>query len=54
MTKHIIVQDDCKERFAESLDKASEDNKVFATQTHVTNISGRMWYTAVCFVREDK
>ena len=54
MTKHILIQYDDNTRFIEDLNNASKENNVFATQTHVTEVAGRLWYTAVCFVREDK
>ena len=50
-TKHIVIEESNSKAFEEELNKTSSENKVFATQTHVTNHNGIIVFHAVCFIK---
>jgi len=52
-TKHIVIQKDDIGDFQKGLDTVSGTLDVFATQTHVTFVKDKIYYTAVCFYKID-
>jgi len=51
-TKHIIIETDNSCDFEDSLNKASQEYNVFATQTHIKLINNIVVYFAVIFYKE--
>jgi hypothetical protein len=54
MTKNRVIQKESISEFEQALNQINTEyeNKVFATQTHVTVIGGTAKYTAVFFIKD--
>jgi len=50
-TRHIVIEETNRESFQIALNDVSNNNNVFATQTHVTTQTGILLFHAVCFIR---
>ena len=51
-TNHVVIQETDPSEFQGQLNETSEQHNVFATQTHVVNRNGQLYYVAVCFCRD--
>lgn len=46
-----VIESDNVVEFEAGINYINENNNVFATQTHTSNVNGKLIYSAVCFIR---